>query len=233
MMDNQAWASQANRAMVEDIVLESPQQAVDLLTPAPEVERHIEYELELVPKFSPFSYRFRLFDKSFIEVHRQHKSKGLGKSVAFHVGLLEAKPLKIKRTAWVTFIAAIATGIASGIMAFALADYFLAAGTGLFSLLLFSAYYFGYREVSLFQSRSGKAPLVILNHRCKDKKSLRNFITKLEDKIKTNTLPASSHFFAEETRWHRTLNEQGWLSDEEYQKARSRILKQFNRKAPK
>ncbi|NVJ48946.1 MAG: hypothetical protein HWE13_01580 [Gammaproteobacteria bacterium] len=232
-MENQSWVNNPRGGMVEDIILESPQQATELLTPQPEASRVFEYEYHLQPRFSPFEYRFRLFDRCFLEISRTHKSKRNTKVTAFHVGLLEAKPQRIKRTAWMIFIGALATGLASVMMGAVLHDYLLSAGTGLFSALLFSAHYFGYREMSLFLSRSGKAPLVILNHRCRDKKGLKAFLAKLEDKIKTNTLPASSQFFAEETRWHRTLNQQGWINDQEYDKARARILKQFNRKAPR
>ncbi len=215
---------------MEDIVLESPEQATHFLTPPRGDDKRVEFEYTLTPRFSKVEYHYRLFNNCFLEIEKCEKpSRKLAKT-AFHVGLLEARPKKEKKTAWMTFIAALLTGTASVVMGFFLKDIWLAAGTAVLSLLLFLAYYFSYREMSIFNSRSGKAPLITLTHRCQCKKGLKDFVVRLESKIAQNTLPASSSYFAEETRWHRALNEQGWISDDEYRKARNRIMKQFNRR---
>ncbi|NVJ59047.1 MAG: hypothetical protein HWE27_01590 [Gammaproteobacteria bacterium] len=228
-MDLSNWSTSAS-AMVEDIVLESPVQATSKTTPPPEDLRKVEYEYSLQPKFSPFIYHFQLFNKCFLAMTKTHKKSGQSIATAFHVGLLESQSKKHQSSAIWTFLGALLTAAAAGTLGFVLKDYLIAAATGALSLLLFTVHYFSYRKFSLFHTRSGKAPLVQLSHRCDCKKSLKAFIAKLEDRIRANTLPASSQFFAEETRWHRELKDQKWISGEEYSKARNRILRQFNRK---
>ncbi len=216
--------------MVEDIVLESPQQATTHLTPPDDAVRKVVSEYSVKPKFSAHKYHYRLVNDRFLEIEKLDKKGSLTAKTSFHVGLLEAKPQKTKSTAWIVFIGALLTAVAAGVMAFKINDWMLAASTGAFSLLLFVVHYFSYKEFSSFYSRSGKAPLITFNHRCSSKKSLQDFIKKLQQSIQQNTLPASSQYFAEETKWHRTLKDQGWISAEDYEKARSRIMKQFNRK---
>ncbi len=216
--------------MVEDIVLESPDVATSALVPPADAGRRVDYEYTLHPRFTSYHFEFRIVNDCFIEVEKRDKQNKVLAQTAFHVGLLESQPKKSRSTAWMTFFGALLTGVAAGVIAYVLKDWVLAVSTGLFSLSLFVVHYFSYREQSIFLSRSGKAPLLTLSHRCGCKKSLKQFIARLEKCIERNTLPASSHYFAEETRWHRMLKEQGWISNEDYEKARTRIMKQFNRK---
>ncbi|WP_164503464.1 hypothetical protein [Pleionea sediminis] len=216
--------------MVEDIVLESPDRAASQLLPPVDKARHVNYEYEVKPKFSPNQYCYRIFNNAFLEIEKRDKHGKKIAQTAFHLGLLEPKPKKSRSTAWFMFIGAILTAVAAMTMGLYLNDLVLAAGTGAFSLMLFIVHYCSYREISFFYSRSGKAPLVALSHRCGCKKSLRKFVEHLKRGIEKNTLPASSQYFAEETRWHRTLKDEGWISNEDYQKARNRIMKQFNRR---
>lgn len=216
--------------MVEDIVLESPEVAASVLVPPAESGRRVDYEYTLYPRFTSYHLHFRLVNDCFIEIEKRDKQGKMLAQTAFHVGLLESQPKKTRSTAWMTFAGAILTGVAAGMIAYMLQDWILAISTGLFSLSLFIVHYFSYREHSIFFSRSGKAPLISLSHRSRCNKSLRQFIELLQQSIERNTLPASSQYFAEETRWHRMLKEQGWITDHEYQKARTRIMKQFNRK---
>ncbi len=217
--------------MVEDIILESPDKATSQLLPPADDARHINFEYVVKPKFSANQFQYRIFNDSFLEIEKRDKhGRKIGRT-AFHLGLLEPQPKKRRSTAWLVFTGALLTAVAAGVMAVLLKDWALASGTGAFSMMLFIVHYCSYREESLFFSRSGKAPLIALSHRCGCKKSLQQFVEQLKSRIEKNTLPASSQYFAEETRWHRTLNEQGWLSNDEYQKARNRIMKQFNRRA--
>ncbi|MCO7225162.1 hypothetical protein [Pleionea sp. CnH1-48] len=214
--------------MVEDIVLESPVQAERQLTPPEGEERHVSVEYTLNPKFSRHEYHYRLFNECFLEIERCDKQEKEDPcTTAFHVGLLESKPKKIRRSSWVTFLGSLLTGFAAIGIGVMLGDYWLAAGTGILGLLLFINYYVSCREVSFFYSRSGKAPLLSLSHRCQCSDGLNDFVGRLKESIEKNTLPASSPFFAEETRLHRNLMEQGWISREDYEKAKSRIMKQF------
>jgi hypothetical protein len=217
--------------MVEDIVLESPAAAASVLNPPLEASRRVDYEFTLRPRLSSYSVQFRIINGCFVEAEKRDKKGNLVASTCFHLGLLEPQPKTCRSTAWMTFLGALLSGIAAAVMAYVVQDWVLVSATAVLSLSLFAVHYCSYRKQTEFCSRSGKIPLLSLSHRCKNRAELKQFIGKLKQSIENNTLPASSLYFAEETRWHRTLKEQGWISDDDYQKARARIMKQFNRKA--
>jgi hypothetical protein len=216
--------------MIEDIVLESPAAAASVLVPPTEPSRRIDHEFTLHPRFASYTLHFRMINGCFIEIEKRDKKDNVLLQTCFHVGLLEPEPKTTCSTAWMTFLGALLTGIAAGVIAYVLQDWLLVISTALLSASLFAVHYCSYRKQTEFISRSGKVPLISLSHRCRCRSSLNQFIDRLKESIEKNTLPASSYYFAEETRWHRMLKEQGWIGEDDYQKARARIMKQFNRK---
>lgn len=216
-------------AVNEHIVLQSDAVETSALILPPEAQRQIDFDYQLKPKFSAHTYHFQLFNQCYLQIQKQDKQSKTVSQIAFHIGLLEPAAKKQRSTAWLTFTAALLTAVAAVTLGVVLKDYWLALSTAGLSGLLFLVHYFSFRESSFFLSRSGKAALIKLNHRCQCRRSLKAFISQLESRIESNKLPVSSKYFAEENKWHRQLNEQGWLSDENYQKARVRILKQFNK----
>ena len=211
--------------MIDKLAFDNSDEAKNLLNPPPSSEREVNCEYTLKPHCSSHEYYFCLFNNHFLEVKRSDKKSS--KATCFHIGLLEAKPKIIKKSAWIAFTGALVSALAALLIGLEGRQIGLALATGLMSSLLFWFYYYSYNETSLFYSRSGKIPLLRISHRCKGKKQLKAFVAQLKDNIEKNTLPASSQYFAEETHWHKELMEQGWISLEDYEKAKKRIFKQF------
>lgn len=211
--------------MIEDIVLETPEELTPTLTAPNKEQQVIESELTIKNKHRVFQYQ--LINQQYLQLIEHDNKKNLSKALAFHVGFLQPKAKPLKHTILLNISYLL---IALNIAIFLFIDNGLLIGLSLIvSLSMLAALYISTQQKIVFLTESGEAPLVTLISQKSNKAEVLQFIQKIEKAIVNNPLPSSPKLFAEKNKWHRKLMEDGWISDESYQQAKQKILSQFNR----
>ncbi|WP_444997755.1 hypothetical protein [Aliikangiella sp. IMCC44359] len=211
--------------MIEDIVLETPEDLTPILIAPKKEQQVIESELTIKNKHNLFQYQ--LINQHYIQLIKHDNKSNSSKALSFHVGFLQPKAKPIKRTELLNLFYVL---FALNIIGFLFINNSLLIGLLLIaSLSILVTLFISAQQKIVFLTESGEAPLVILLSRKSNKTKVSQFIKQLEKAIINNPLPNSPKLFAEKNKWHRKLMEEGWLSDENYQKAKQKILSQFNR----
>jgi hypothetical protein len=217
---------------MENIVLQSEGFDQPCLEPPTLSAENVDFDLTY--SANQQTHRIRLFSQAFLEQSKGERSQNSPtERVSYHVGFLSPKPLVIQREKRHLLIGALSIlAITAGISLFGWAwgmELFTAAlaTTTMLSASFFFLYLKSKKHLTLFVSRTAKAPLIIIDTNTENARAIEAFTQLLSETIAANQLPSGINPLAEETRLLRTFKEAGFISSERYTRYREAIFKQY------
>lgn len=180
---------------------------------------------------------FRIFDRKFINVNEKTAKATI--SYFFKLSMLDPKPRRRRIIKFGPLIAG-AAFLALAWLIFSLkqsglslleSPYTYTAIVAFVAIGLILLVYVvkEFKNVLVFYSQHGRAPIIELLYNIPDKKEFRQFASELTDCIntqKTKIYYSDSQLLAAELSEHRKLRDEGGLTNGEYESAKNNIMKQ-------
>jgi len=199
------------------------------------------YKFNQFSKLKGWNDHFSIFKDKYLHIEKNSKLK---KKEGFWVDLsfIDPKPEKFIQLSIPWLMSCCITSLISGaLIIFAwdkvILDSFpdavpiLAIGLAAVSVIFFILFIQHSKSTLHYYSRAGRINYLQLHHNSPNKHTFSNIITKIDEHISLSSISlnqADKSYAALELQEHRRLKEKGQISNEEYESAKSRILKLHN-----
>jgi len=220
-------------AAAEQITLHSTE--LQSITPREEDLTNVRLELQQFSKLQNLQRNVKVYNTNV--VHVTDKLNKRSRSYMINLALLGDQPARIRKINWKLLLSAIVFGIAAFLIVhlkikgvawlsnqYAYAVILSLAAGSLLSVFLTIR---SFKNIWVFYSARGRIPIIVLYHHLPDKAQFTKFIDGMVNSIakakQTLRIPPSQ-LVPLEVGEHRRLNDEGVISQKQYEVAKNRIL---------